>query len=153
MRNPTKTVFLILSLSILAGCQAWQVRNAMDYAVDVSGQALVEVYKVTYAQVGSPEGTDMLCKGLVDKHKDEIAAGTYTEQMLKDDCAKIISDFEAKFDKSLNASSHALLVLENALYLWGQGNLLRRIRQKERRSPSTICWISFRRSSTYFGIP
>jgi hypothetical protein len=93
--------------------------------------ALVSVSDTTYDWVDTAEGTDIICKDLAESKRVDYQAGIYTEEMFKADCAKIIADFEVKFDKALNISSDSLLSIEHSLDAWEHGEAANTTRESK----------------------
>ena len=117
-----KRLFIfVFSIIFLAGCIPHRrVYNALHEATITSGQVLIQVYLRVYDFAESADGVDVLCADLLKKHKDEIEAGTYTEEQLKADCTEIIYDFERKFDKALTVAADSLETLESSLEVYKQ---------------------------------
>jgi len=110
---------LFLFVFLLVGCATFNTRvKQVNYAFAV---AQVEVYKGFYDWIESEEGTYTICKPLLDQHtikspdgKEEIDP-SYTEDMLKKDCAELISKTESRFDRILSLCAMSSEMVEASI--------------------------------------
>ncbi|MEW6587267.1 MAG: hypothetical protein AB1442_16870 [Nitrospirota bacterium] len=112
-----RKVFCLLFVVFL-GCHNYKVRSALNEANIRGAKVLVMTYQHVYKFIGTEDGTYVLCKDLLEKHEKEIREGTYSEGMLRRDCADTVRIWEIRFDKILTAVALNLEVAEDLLATW-----------------------------------
>jgi len=107
---------LLAATFINATCSRQMAKTSLEHSKYIGAKALV----TTSAEVKDylKNNTESLCKDILEEHKAEIEAGTYSKEQADQDCVAKIIEINEKFDSAMAACYHSFMTFEKSLDIW-----------------------------------
>lgn len=110
------SMFITSFLFLAASCSTFKRQTrSVNYAV---GLALVETDKQFREYVESAEGSKTLCMWIIEENENVIKMGTYTKEMMHDDCERHIDRIWHRYSRIMASCSLILEVFEESVNIW-----------------------------------